>query len=124
MNRKTIDYVCFNKDCENNKKGFCYLNGMIPSSGCIDGITKSGLDLKIENMNHRIKDLEEENQQLKVSQKELAISELEKLKDFIDHNIEIENDVGALKLEDFYNNQIKELKRERYGKIRRSYINK
>lgn len=64
MNRKTIDYVCFNKDCENNKKGFCYLNGMIPSSGCIDGITKSGLDLKIENMNHRIKDLEEENKQI------------------------------------------------------------
>ena len=37
---------------------------MIPSSGCIDGITKSGLDLKIENMNHRIKDLEEENKQI------------------------------------------------------------
>ena len=83
MNRKTIDYVCFNKDCENNKKGFCYLNGMIPSSGCIDGITKSGLDLKIENMNHRIKDLEEENKQLKESQKQLAISELERVKKFL-----------------------------------------
>lgn len=48
--------------------------------------------------------------QLKQSQKQLAINELEKLKDFIDHNIEIENDVGALKLQEFYSNQIKKLK--------------
>lgn len=58
-------------------------------------------------------DIFEENQQLKQAQEQLAIEELEKLKDFIDHNIEIENDVGALKLEDFYNNQIKSLKGEK-----------
>lgn len=55
-------------------------------------------------------DIFEENQQLKQAQKQLAINELEKLKDFIDHNIKIENDMGALKLEDFYSNQIKSLK--------------
>ena len=50
--------------------------------------------------------------QLKQSQKQFAISELEKLKDFIDHNIEIENDMSALKLQEFYDNQIKKLKGE------------
>ena len=48
--------------------------------------------------------------ELEQSQKELTISELKKFKDFIDHNIEIENDVGALKLQEFYSNQIKKLK--------------
>ena len=48
----------------------------------------------------------------KQSQKQFAISELEKLKDFIDHNIEIENDMSALKLQEFYDNQIKKLKGE------------
>lgn len=117
MNRKTIDYVCFNKDCENNKKGFCYLNGMIPSSGCIDGITKSGLDLKIENMNHRIKDLEEENKQLKQLQKQLAISELEfVLKNFRNRPAYFNVASQELCLSDqdkqfidFINNRIKEL---------------
>ena len=48
--------------------------------------------------------------QLKQAQKQLAIEELEKLKYFIDYNIEIENDVGALKLQEFYDNQIKKLR--------------
>lgn len=50
--------------------------------------------------------------QLKQSQKQFAVDKLKKLKDFIDHNIEIENDIGALKLQEFYDNQIKELKGE------------
>lgn len=57
-------------------------------------------------------DIFEESQQLKQSQNQLTISELEKLKIFIDHNIEIENDIGALKLQEFYDNQIKKLKGE------------
>ena len=59
-----------------------------------------------------IHNLKNELAELKQSQKQLAIEELEKLKDFIDHNIEIENDVGALKLQEFYGNQIKSLKGE------------
>ena len=43
-------------------------------------------------------------------EKQLAIDELTRLKDFIDHNIEIKNDIGALKLQEFYGNQIKSLK--------------
>lgn len=60
---------------------------------------------------YRLKEIKDKyKKESEQSQKQLAINELEKLKDFIDHNIEIENDVGALKLQEFYSNQIKKLK--------------
>lgn len=45
-------------------------------------------------------------------QNQKAIEELEILKYFIDNTIEIENDIGAVLLEEFYNKQIKSLKGE------------
>lgn len=54
--------------------------------------------------------LGEENKSLRTSGNKIAISALEKLKRFIDNNIEIENDISALKLQEFYDNQIIELK--------------
>lgn len=67
------------------------------------------LQLNADNVNF-MENQRREIEQLKQSQNQLAIEELEKLKDFIDHNIEIENDIGALKLQEFYGNQIKKFK--------------
>lgn len=60
----------------------------------------------------KFSDIQWEIKELKQSQKQLAIEELEKIKNYFDDNIEIENDISALKLEEFYNNQIKSLKGE------------
>lgn len=49
-------------------------------------------------------------EKLKREQNKMIMLELKKLKDFIDNNIEIENDISVLKLEEFYDNQIKELR--------------
>lgn len=91
-------------------------------------------DKKIEtNSLNGFEKLRQENQQLKEQNRKLnleaqkyyedaycnnfqnqkAIEELEILKYFIDNTIEIENDIGAVLLEEFYNKQIKSLKGEK-----------
>lgn len=65
----------------------------------------------LNRQDKRIKELEEENQQLKQSQKQLAIEELEKLKKYWDWYKNTKYKTGAVM--DFYiDNQIKELKGE------------
>lgn len=101
-------YVCkkISKDC------------LFPEILCELKDTESKFFVVLESKDDAVKiaDLlnqqDKEIKQLKQSQKQLAISELEKSKDFIDHNIEIENDIGVLKLQEFYDNQIKKLKGE------------
>lgn len=63
------------------------------------------ISTKYDNVIKQFKDF-------KQAQKQLAISKLEKLRDSIDHNIEIENDIAALKFQEFCDNQIKELNGE------------
>ena len=73
---------------------------------------QEGLLQKQFDKDMEIQELKDKIEQLKQSQKQVAIDELTRLKDFIDHNIEIENNIGALKLQEFYGNQIKSLKGE------------
>ena len=73
---------------------------------------QEGLLQKQFDKDMEIQELKDKIAQLKQSQKQVAIDELTRLKDFIDHNIEIENNIGALKLQEFYGNQIKSLKGE------------
>lgn len=49
----------------------------------------------LNKQDKRIKELEEENQQLKQSQKQLAIEELEKLKEYIVLNDEYDEEIGC-----------------------------
>ena len=71
---------------------------------------QEGLLQKQFDKDMEIQELKDIIEQLKQAQKQLAIDELTRFKDFIDHNIEIENDIGALKLQEFYGNQINQLK--------------
>ena len=71
---------------------------------------QEGLLQKQFDKDMEIQELKDKIEHIKQSQKQLAIDELTRFKDFIDHNIEIENDIGALKLQEFYGNQINQLK--------------
>lgn len=70
----------------------------------------------LNEQDKRIKELEEENQQLKQSQKQLAIEELEKLLKLIKkEEFPTISDgwfIKTIKLVDYIDNQIKELKGE------------
>lgn len=63
----------------------------------------------LNNQIERIKNLEQENKQLKQSQKQLAIEELEKVKEY-NHTLSLG---GSPYIDVFINNQIKELKGEK-----------
>lgn len=89
----------------------------------VDLLHKEMYELQIENLKNNIKerdkiclemcaDYNKQIIELKLQieqQKKTAIIELQKLMKYINENVEIENDISALKLQDFYNNQIKSL---------------
>nr|DAD87044.1 MAG TPA: Myosin-4 [Myoviridae sp. ctRRy11] len=66
----------------------------------------------LNRQDKRIKELEEENQQLKQSQKQLAISELEKTREKFGYKYNSQLLVSSKYLCGFINNQIKSLKGE------------
>lgn len=63
-----------------------------------DNKTNQFYDYAVDLLNQqdkRIKELEQENQQLKQSQKQLAIEELEKLREYIVLNDEYDEEIGC-----------------------------
>ncbi len=68
----------------------------------------------LNQQDKRIKELEKENQQLKQLQKQLAIEELKKAKFICQTRIAFVDDEQEQKLCDYIDNQIKELKEEKY----------
>lgn len=57
MKRNTIEYVCYNKNCKHNEKGFCQLRGIKPGS-CVSGITQQGYECGIDWRDKKIHRLE------------------------------------------------------------------
>ena len=69
----------------------------------------------LEEKDQRIKEVEEENQRLKISQKELAISELEKVEDILWSSQDIGNLIDNDKFLEKLNRIIESLKGEHNG---------
>lgn len=66
----------------------------------------------LNEQDKRIKELEEENQQLKQSQKQIAIDELEKLKDTMFKEAHLSEEITFVEwlYDNYLDNQIKQLK--------------
>lgn len=86
--RNTIEYVCYNEECKHNDKGFCQLKGVKPN-GCINAISKQGLELCIETKNSKIADLE-----AKLAESEKENAKLKQVVESIDKLKQYDLDMG------------------------------